>query len=62
MPRSPGVSIQREALPAWLAEDMTVYPGDNHDPAFAEKIRQLRSQRQDWPRHILSGEGYYVVL
>ena len=50
------------ALPAWLAEDMTVYRGDNQDPAFAERIRQLRSQRQDWPRRILSDEGYFVVL
>jgi len=41
------------ALPAWLAEDMTVYRGDNQDPAFIEKIRKLTSQQQDWPRHIL---------
>jgi phenolic acid decarboxylase len=50
------------ALPAWLAEDMTAYRGDNQDPAFIEKIRALRSQRQDWPRRILSDEGYFVVL
>jgi phenolic acid decarboxylase len=50
------------ALPAWLAEDMTVYRGDNQDPAFAEKISQLRSRRQDWPRRILSDDGYFVVL
>jgi len=29
------------ALPAWLAEDMTVYRGDNQDPAFIEKIKKL---------------------
>jgi phenolic acid decarboxylase len=49
------------ALPAWLAEDMTVYRGDNQDPAFVEKIRLVRAQRQDWPRRILSDEGYFVV-
>jgi hypothetical protein len=37
------------ALPAWLAEDMTVYRGDNRDPAFLAKIRKLSSERPDWP-------------
>jgi hypothetical protein len=41
---------------------MTVYRGDNQDPAFVEKIRKLSSQGQDWPRHILSDDGYFVVL
>ena len=50
------------ALPAWLAKDMTVYRGDNQDLAFVEKIRKLSSQGPDWPRHILSDEGYFVVL
>jgi phenolic acid decarboxylase len=50
------------ALPAWLGEDMTVYRGDNQDPAFLETMRTLRSQRQDWPRRILSDEGYFVAL
>jgi hypothetical protein len=50
------------ALPAWLAEDMTVYRGDNQDPAFIEKIRKLSSQRQDWPRHILNDEGYSPLV
>jgi phenolic acid decarboxylase len=50
------------ALPAWLAEDMTLYRGDNQDPAFVENIRTLRSERQDWPRRILSDEGYFLVL
>jgi hypothetical protein len=50
------------ALPAWLAEDMTVYRGDNQDPAFIEKIRKLISQRQDWPRHILNDDGYFKVI
>ena len=45
------------ALPAWLAEDMTVYRGDNQDPAFIEKIRKLSSQQQDWPRHILNDDA-----
>jgi phenolic acid decarboxylase len=50
------------ALPAWLADDMTVYRGDNQDPAFAEKIGTLRSERQDWPRRILNDDGYFVLL
>jgi phenolic acid decarboxylase len=50
------------AVPAWLAEDFTVYRGDNQDPAFIEKIRELTSQRQDWPRHIKDDDGYFEVL
>jgi hypothetical protein len=50
------------AFPAWLAEDMTVYRGDNQDPPFIEKIRKLISQRQDWPRHILNDDGYFKVI
>ena len=49
-------------LPAWLAEDMTIYRGDNQDPAFIEKIRKFISQRQDWPRHILNDDGYFKVI
>jgi hypothetical protein len=49
-------------LPAWLAEDMTVYRGDNQDPAFIEKIRKLISERDDWPRHILDDDGYFKVI
>jgi hypothetical protein len=41
---------------------MTVYRGDNQDLAFVEKIRKLSSQGPDWPRHILSDDGYFVVL
>jgi phenolic acid decarboxylase len=50
------------AIPAWLAADMTVYRGDNQDPAFIEKIRKLGSQQQDWPRKILDDEGYFRVI
>jgi hypothetical protein len=50
------------ALPAWLAEDVTVYRGDNQDPAFTEKIRKLISQRPDWPRHILNDDGHFKVI
>jgi phenolic acid decarboxylase len=50
------------ALPAWLAEDMTVYRGDNQDPAFVEKIRKFISQRQDWHRPILNDDGYFKVI
>jgi hypothetical protein len=32
------------------------------DPAFIEKIRELRSQRQDWPRRIMDDDGYFEVL
>jgi hypothetical protein len=41
---------------------MTVYRGDNQDPAFVEKIGQALAQDADWPRRILSDEGYFVVL
>jgi hypothetical protein len=41
---------------------MTVYRGDNQDPAFIEKIRGLISQRQDWPRRILDDDGYFTVI
>ena len=37
------------ALPAWLAKDMTVYRGDNQDPAFIEKIRELISRDPTGP-------------
>ena len=50
------------ALSAWLAEDMTVYRGDNQDAAFIEKIRKLISQRQDWPRHVGDDDGYFEVI
>jgi hypothetical protein len=50
------------ALPAWLAKDMTVYRGDNQDPAFIEKIRKFISQQEDWPRHILNDDGYFKVI
>jgi phenolic acid decarboxylase len=49
------------ALPAWLAADMTVYIGDNQDPAFIEKIKKLGSEQQDWPRRILNDDGYFTV-
>jgi hypothetical protein len=42
--------------------DMTVYRGDNQDPAFTEKIKKLIAQRQDYPRHILNDEGYFKVI
>jgi phenolic acid decarboxylase len=50
------------ALPAWLGEDMTVYRGDNQDPAFIAKIRKLISERPDWPRTILDDEGFFRVI
>ena len=50
------------ALPAWLGEDMSVYRGDNQDPAFIEKIRKLSSENQDFPRKILNDDGYFRVL
>jgi hypothetical protein len=36
--------------------------GPTRFPAFLETMRMLRSQRQDWPRRILSDDGYFVVL
>jgi phenolic acid decarboxylase len=51
------------ALPAWLAADISkVYAGDNQDPDFVAKIRDLSSNRPDFPRHILNDEGYFELL
>jgi hypothetical protein len=50
------------AVPAWLAKDFTAYRGDNQDPAFSKKIRELSSQGLDWPRTIRDNEGYFEVL
>ncbi len=50
------------ALPAWLGEDMTVYRGDNQDPAFIEKIRRLSSNGPDWPRRIMDDDGFFLVI
>jgi phenolic acid decarboxylase len=50
------------ALPAWLAEDMSLSAGDNSDPAFLEKIREAAATRPDYPRRILSDQGYFQVL
>jgi phenolic acid decarboxylase len=50
------------ALPAWLAEDMTVYKGNNQDPDFLARIRKLASERSDPPRHIIDDDGYFRVL
>jgi hypothetical protein len=41
---------------------MSVYRGDNQDPAFIEKIRKLSSENQDFPRKILNDDGYFRVL
>jgi hypothetical protein len=50
------------ALPAWLAKDMTVYRGDNQDPAFLAKIRKLSTERPDWPRHLINDDGLFRVM
>jgi len=50
------------ALPAWLGEDMTVYRGDNQDPVFIEKIRELISHGPDWPRRIMNDDGFFRVI
>ena len=50
------------ALPAWLADDMTVYRGNNRDPEFLAKIAKLAAEGADGPRHILDDDGYFKVL
>jgi hypothetical protein len=47
---------------AGRAEDMTVYRGDNQDPAFLAKIRKLSSERPDWPRRLMNDDGFFRVL
>jgi hypothetical protein len=41
---------------------MTIYRGDNQDPAFIQKIRKLSAERPDWPRKILDDDGYFRVI
>jgi phenolic acid decarboxylase len=50
------------ALPAWLGEDMTVYRGDNQDPAFIEKIQKLISEGPDYPRRLMDDDGFFKAL
>jgi hypothetical protein len=41
---------------------MTVYRGDNQDPAFLAKIRKLSTERPDWPRHLINDDGFFRVI
>jgi phenolic acid decarboxylase len=50
------------ALPAWLGQDISVSIGDNSDPAFVAKMRELDASLPDAPRRILSDQGYFQVL
>jgi phenolic acid decarboxylase len=50
------------ALPAWLGKDMSVYAGSNQDPAFREKIQELITTNQDYPRRLLNDNGFFTVL
>lgn len=50
------------ALPAWLAEDMTVYRGDNQDPVFLAKIRKLSSERPASPQHPINDDGFFRIM
>ncbi|WP_063044564.1 phenolic acid decarboxylase [Nocardia pseudovaccinii] len=59
-----GLTVVRWAsVPRWLADtDMAVSAGDNQDPEFLEKIRQLAADGPDWPRHIYKDRGYFEVI
>jgi phenolic acid decarboxylase len=50
------------ALPAWLGKDMSVYAGSNQDPAFLEKIQELITTNQDYPRRLMDDDGFFTVL
>lgn len=50
------------AIPAWVAEDMTTITGDNTDPRFLAKVRDLTAQGPDRPRKIVSDQGYFQLL
>jgi phenolic acid decarboxylase len=50
------------ALPAWAAEDFSVLVGDNQDPRYLARIRELAATKADGPRHLLSDDGYFEVL
>lgn len=50
------------ALPAWLVEDMSIYKGDNQDPAFIERIQKHIAEGSDWPRRVINDDGFFRVL
>jgi len=50
------------ALPAWLAVNFPATGGDNSDPEFLARMRELAATGSDAPRTILSDQGYFEVL
>ncbi|HWD07449.1 MAG TPA: phenolic acid decarboxylase [Amycolatopsis sp.] len=50
------------ALPAWAAEDFSVLAGDNQDPSYLARIRELAETRPDGPRKVLTDDGYFELL
>jgi phenolic acid decarboxylase len=50
------------ALPAWAADDFTVLIGDNQDPRYLDKVRELAATKPDGPRHVLADDGYFELL
>jgi hypothetical protein len=47
---------------SWLGKDMTVYKGDNQDPAFIEKIQKHIAEGPDWARRLMNDDGFFKVL
>jgi phenolic acid decarboxylase len=50
------------ALPAWAGDDFSVLVGDNRDPEYLDRVRQLAATKPDGPRHLLSDDGYFELL
>jgi phenolic acid decarboxylase len=50
------------ALPAWAAEDFSVLVGDNQDPDYLARVRELAATKPDGPRHVLADDGYFELL
>ncbi|WP_280422222.1 phenolic acid decarboxylase [Nocardia carnea] len=56
--------IERHAsVPRWLADhDMAVTTGQNWDPEYLAKIRQMAADGPDMPRHVYADRGYFEIL
>ena len=50
------------ALPHWAQQNMRALAGDNADPVYLERIRNLIETEADAPRWILANDGYFEIL
>jgi phenolic acid decarboxylase len=50
------------AIPAWVAEDISVIIGDNRDPEFLTKMTRLAEHGSDQPRKIVADQGFFEIV